>query len=138
MRTLGLSRNRLVTTAMFGTESGWLLSTKLVLASPPPKEALNCNAVGFSNCFFDPFTPGYAIGFKQWDIAVQKEWNSFAETKFRLRADLLNVMNWRNFTDYDTWRGGPGAGFNANFGRRNGDGTSYPPRLLKVTAGLSW
>jgi hypothetical protein len=71
-------------------------------------------------------------------MSLQQEWNTFGNTKFRLRADILNLMNWRNFTDYDTWRGGP-ADTNSTFGFRNGNGTLYPEgRILKLTAGLSW
>ena len=139
-RTLGLSRHRLVLTGILGTDNGFTLSSKLVLASPTPKEGTNCNDVpSFDNCFWDPFVPRDTIGPKQWDIAAEKVWALGEDMQFRFRADLLNVMNWRTFTDYETWRGGPGdADANPNFGRRNGNGTSWPPRMLKLTAGFSW
>ena len=63
--------------------------------------------------------------------------STFGDTKFRVRADIINLMNWYNFTDYDTWRGGP-TDTNANYGSRNGNGTAYPPRTIKLTAGFSW
>jgi outer membrane receptor protein involved in Fe transport len=138
MRSLGLARHRLVATGIIGTANGLMFSTKLTLSSPTPKEALNCyDAATWNNCFFDPFTPGNAIGYKQWDVAMQKEWNTFGDTKFRVRADIINVMNWYNFSDYETWRGGPNDP-NPNFGRRNGNGTVSLPRTLKLTAGFSW
>ena len=137
-RSLGLARHRMVATAIWGTATGLTLSTKLTLASPTPREALNCHDVpDFNHCFFDPFTPGNAIGYKQWDVAIQKEWSTFGDTKFRVRADIINLMNWYNFTDYDTWRGGP-TDTNPNYGSRNGNGTAYPPRTVKLTAGFSW
>ena len=137
-RSLGLARHRMVATAIWGTATGLTLSTKLTLASPTPREALNCHDVpNFNSCFFDPFTPGNAIGYKQWDVAIQKEWSTFGDTKFRVRADIINLMNWYNFTDYDTWRGGP-TDTNPNYGSRNGNGTAYPPRTVKLTAGFSW
>lgn len=137
-RSLGLARHRMVATAIWGTATGFTLSTKLILASPAPKEALNCHDVpDFNSCFFDPFTPRNDIGFKTWDVALQKEWATYGDTKFRVRADIINLMNWYNFTDYDTWRGGP-TDTNANFGNRNGNGTASPPRTVKLTAGFSW
>ncbi len=137
-RSLGLARHRMVATGIWGTATGFTLSTKLTLASPTPKEALNCHDVpNFNSCFFDPFTPGNAIGFKQWDVALQKEWATFGDTKFRVRADVINLMNWYNFTDYDTWRGGP-TDTNPNYGSRNGNGTASQPRTVKLTAGFSW
>lgn len=137
-RSIGLARHRMVATGIWGTATGFTLSTKLTLASPVPTDALNCHDVpNFNSCFFDPWTPGYAIGFKQWDVALQKEWATFGDTKFRVRADIINLMNWYNFTDYANWRGGP-TDTNPNFGSRNGNGTASPPRTLKLTAGFSW
>ena len=115
------------------------MSAKLTLASPTPKEAVNCHDVpSFDNCFFDPYTPGGAIGFKQFDVAVRKDWDTGAGIKFYARADVFNLFNWRNYTDYDTWRGGPSPDVNPNFGNRSGDGTVWPPRMLKVSLGFDW
>ena len=69
---------------------------------------------------------------------MQKEWDTIGAIKFRVRGDLLNAFNWRNYNDYDTWRGGPIPDTNQNFGNRNGDGIAYPTRLFKLTAGVSW
>ena len=138
-RSLGLARHRLVATGIYDAIWGITISGKLTLASPTPKEAVNChNAADFDHCFFDPFTPHGNIGYKQLDLAVQKEWDTGHSVKFRIRGDLLNAFNWRNYTDYDTWRGEPLPKFNPTFGQRNGDGTDYPTRMFKLTAGLSW
>lgn len=138
-RSLGLARHRLVLTGIVGTKNGLTISSKLVLASPAPKETLNCHDVpDFDHCFWDPYTVENWLGEKQWDIAVQKTWDIGGDDlQFRVRADLLNVMNWRNFTDYDTWRGDP-VNANPNFGNRTGPGQANSPRTLKVTAGFSW
>lgn len=138
-RSLGLARHRFVLTGIIGTAHGLTLSSKLVLASPTPKEALNCHdAPNFDNCYWDPFTPNDWLGEKQWDIAAEKTWDIAGDDlQFRVRADLLNVMNWRNFTDYDTWRGDP-VNANPNYGRRNGPGQANVPRTIKLTAGFSW
>ena len=70
MRSSASSRHRLVMTGIIGTWGNWLFSTKLAVASPTPKEAVNCHdAASWNNCFFDPFTPGYDVGVKQLDIA---------------------------------------------------------------------
>ena len=70
------------------------MSAKLTLASPTPKEAVNCHDVpSFDNCFFDPYTPGGAIGFKQFDVAVRKDWDTGAGIKFYARADVFNLFN---------------------------------------------
>lgn len=137
LRSIGIPKHRVVATGIYEA-LGVTLSGKLTLASPTPKDAVNCfNAASFDNCFFDPYTPGDTIGFKQFDVAVRKEWDTGAGIKFYVRGDLFNAFNWRNYTDYDTWRGGPGSA-NANFGRRSGNGTVWPPRMLKVSVGFSW
>ncbi len=138
-RSLGLARHRLVATGIYDGFWGITFSSKLTLASPAPKESLNCHdAINFNNCFFDPFTPAGKIGYKQLDLSMQKEWDTIGAIKFRVRGDLLNAFNWRNYNDYDTWRGGPIPDTNLNFGNRNGDGIAYPTRLFKLTAGVSW
>jgi outer membrane receptor protein involved in Fe transport len=137
LTSIGIPKHRLVATGIYGIY-GITVSAKLTLASPTPKDAVNCNAAAsFDNCFFDPFTPDGSIGFKQFDVSLQKEWDTGGGVKFRVRGDLLNAFNWKNYTDYDTWRGGPGSP-NQNFGQRNGDGTVWPPRLFKLSLGLSW
>jgi outer membrane receptor for ferrienterochelin and colicin len=137
LRSVGIPRHRLVATGIF-ERWGFTVSGKLTLASPSTRDAVNCrDAASFDNCFFDPFTPDGTIGYKQFDIALQKEWDTGGGIKFRMRGDLFNAFNWRNYTDYDGWRGGPGTP-NANFGKRNGDGTVWPPRLFKLSFGLIW
>jgi outer membrane receptor protein involved in Fe transport len=137
LRSIGIPKHRVVATGLYEV-FGVTLSGKLTLASPTPKDAVNCfNAASFDNCFFDPYTPGDTIGFKQFDFAMRKEWDTGAGIKFYVRGDLFNAFNWRNYTDYDTWRGGPGSA-NPNFGRRSGNGTVWPPRMLKVSVGFSW
>ncbi len=138
LRSIGIAKHRLVATGIYEI-GGVTLSSKLTLASPTPKDSVNCHdTTSFDNCFFDTFTPNETIGFKQFDFAVRKEWDTGTDLKFFVRGDLFNVFNWRNFTDYDTWRGGPSPDVNANFGRRNGNGTVWSPRLFKVSVGFSW
>jgi hypothetical protein len=141
-RTVGLARHRLVMTGIYDGLWGMTFSSKLTLASPTPLESLNCFTIDGNNCYWDPLTPKGTIGYKQFDLAVQKEWNVGSDVKFRVRGDLLNAFNWRNYTDYDTWHGftvpgGPSFP-ELNYGNRSGDGIAFPTRMFKLTAGLSW
>jgi hypothetical protein len=137
-RSLGLPRHRLVATGVVDGAWGITYSAKLALASGKPKEALNCHDVpNFDNCFWDPFTPGYAIASKQLDVAVQKNFSIGEDMDLRFRMDLLNAFDWHNWTDYDTWAGDP-VNANKNFGNRNGLGIDGPPRTLKLTVGFNW
>jgi hypothetical protein len=140
LRAAGISRHRLVATGIVDAPWGITVSSKLVLASPATKDSVNCyDAASFNNCFFDPFTPSGTFGFKQFDLAAEKVWSFGADDDYsiRVRADVLNVFNWRNWTDYDTWHGGPNDP-NVNFGTRSGLGTAWPPRLFKVSLGFNW
>ena len=137
-RSLGLPRHRLVVTGLIDGAWGMTYSAKLALASGKPKEALNCHDVpNFDNCFWDPFTPGYAIANKQLDLAVQKTVNIDEDMALRFRVDILNVFDWHNWTDYDNWAGDP-VNANPTFGNRTGVGTEYPPRMIKATVGFTW
>lgn len=136
--SIGLPKHRLVATGIWDGPAGFTFSAKLALASGKPKEKLNCHDVpSFDNCFWDRFTPGYAIASKQLDLSAQKDWDFGEDMSLRFRADLLNAFDWHNWTDYDTWAGGP-TDTNVNYGRRNGLGQEWPPRMLKLTLGFRW
>ena len=135
--SVGIPKHRLVATG-FGDFWGMTFSSKLTLASPNPKDSTNCyNTTSTDNCYFDSFIPDGTIGFKQLDVALQKTWNTGTDLEFYVRGDVFNVFNWKNYTDYDTWRGVPGNA-NPNFGNRNGVGTVWPPRMFKLSFGLHW
>lgn len=135
--SVGVPRHRLVTTGIVDF-LGISLSGKLTLASPTPKDSTNCHdTTSFDNCFFDSFIPDGTIGVKQLDLAARKEWAMSDTVRFWVRVDALNVFNWRNWTDYDTWRGGP-TDTNANFGKVNGPGIVWPTRTFKLSLGYNW
>nr|MBA3486858.1 TonB-dependent receptor [Lysobacter sp.] len=130
-----ISKHRLVAT---GIADFWGLtfSSKLTVASPPGNTNLDCLARGcdtggFNTFFFDDQK------FRQLDIALQKEWSTGTDLKLRIRGDVLNVTNERNYTDFDNWRGFNGNA-NPNFGRRTGDGILLPTRTFKLSMGFSW
>jgi glutaredoxin len=136
--TIGLPRHRLVVTGFVDGAWGMTYSAKLALASPKPQDATNClDAIDGNHCFFDPWTPGYAIGNKQLDVAVQKTVDFTEDMHLRFRVDVINAFNWHNWTDYSNWRGFVGSA-DPNFGLRTGYGTAYPPRMIKATVGFTW
>jgi outer membrane receptor protein involved in Fe transport len=136
-RSTGVPKHRFVATG-FADQWGFTFSGKLVLASQVARDTVNCSdAASWNNCFFDPYYAKGTIGFKQVDLAVQKVFALGGDAQLRIRLDVLNVFNWRNWTDFDGWRGGPGE-TNPTFGSRNGDGITVPTRTLKLTAGFSW
>lgn len=138
-RSLGVPRHRLVVTGILDGPWGITYSAKGQIASAEPKDATNCHDTpDFDHCFFDPFTPSARYGFRQLDLAATKMWNLDDKMQLRFRLDILNVFNRRNYTDFDTWRGGPSPDVNATFGQRNGPGISLPTRTIKISGGLSF
>ena len=136
---LGVAKHRLVATGIVDFW-GMTASGKLTLASPKSVEAINCYAVTVAgNCYFDPFRPDGNLAYKQFDLALLKEWDFGGPVKFRVRGDFINVFNWRNYGagEYSNWRGWNG-GADSNFGVRTGDGIERPTRTIKLSFGLSW
>ncbi|ALN62087.1 tonB dependent receptor family protein [Lysobacter antibioticus] len=134
-RALGISKHRLVATGIMDFY-GMTLSGKLTLASPEAEESLNCITNGPNHCYFQPYTPGDTIGFKQFDLALQKEWDTGTDFKFWVRGDVLNVFNWRNYIDFDTFRGVVGNP-NERLGERR-DNIALPTRSFKLSMGFNW
>ena len=134
----GVSKHRLVMTGIYDLPWGIVASGKLTLATPKPRNAVNCfDAISNNNCFYDPYEPNVTFGFKQFDLALQKTWDTGTDLKLRVRADLLNVFDWRNWTNYNDNRGSPGVA-NPNFGKRTGTGMLWPTRTFKLSFGLDW
>jgi len=135
----GISKHRLVATGI-ADFFGMTLSSKLTLASPPGNTNLDCfegfdpgacNNAGFNTYYFDEQK------FRQLDLALQKEWDTGTDLRFRVRGDVLNVTNERNYTDFGNFRG-VGRVQNPDFGRRTGDGILLPTRTFKLSFGISW
>src|SRR3546814_70409 len=135
----GVPKHRLVLSGIY--DLGWdtTFSGKLTVASPTPRNATNCNDVPSSDfCFYDPFEPEGSIGYKKFDVALEKRWNTGSDLSLRVRADVLNVFNWRNWNQFEGWRGGPGEPRNPNFAKRSGDEILLPTRTFKLSFGLDW
>ena len=134
----GVPKHRLVLSGIYDLPWEIMLSGKLTLSSHRPRYAINCrDTTDFNNCFFDPFTPEGSIGYKQFDLAAEKVWNTGTDVKLKVRADMLNVFNWRNWNQFTDWRGGPGE-TNPGFGQRSGDEILLPTRTFKLSFGLDW
>src|SRR5690606_31562175 len=101
--------HRLVATGIYDGPWGLNFSAKLSLSTQAPRYGTNCyDAIDFQNCFFDWYRPEGRFGHKQFDLAVTKEWDTGSDFRFRIRADVMNVFDWRNYAGYDDWFGGPG------------------------------
>lgn len=140
VRSIGISKHRFVGTGIvdFG---GFTFSTKLTLASPIAKNVLNCVApvpAGIDGCGNGTFEAGFFddAKFRQWDIAIQKEWDTGTDLKLRIRGDIFNVTNARNWTGFQTFKGLNGVVFN-DFGNHNDD-IALPTRTFKLSLGFSW
>ena len=138
--SIGISKHRFVGTGIVDFW-GLTFSTKLTWASPIAHNVLNCLAPtdpGQDGCANGTFEAGYFddADFMQWDIAVQKEWDTGTDIRMRVRADVLNVTNERNWNNFNTFKGINGVQ-NPTFGE-HGDGISLPTRTFKLTVGFSW
>ena len=128
------SKHRLVTTGIYDGPWGITLSAKLTYATAQPRYVQDCNEVSWSLCHFTFYVP--KEDFKQFDLAANKEFAIGSRFRFRLRADLLNVFNWSNYSGYEDWMGGANEPLNPNFGKPNS--ILLPTRTLKLSAGISW
>ena len=148
-----MPKHRLVLTGIYSP--GWDLtfSSKLVLQAPKPISAVNntlspangtCTPItGAANCgalnsFYDPVMPVYDIGYKQFDLAAEKRFQLPGDFAFKLRADVLNVFNWRNWNQFDTGWGPAGGPVNPNVGVVNGNNIDGPTRTFKLSVRLEW
>ena len=98
---------------------------------------------GSANCgslysFYDPVTPNGTFGRKQFDLAAEKRIDMPGDFAFKLRADLLNVFNWRNWNQFNTNWGPAGGPVNPDVGTLSGDNISGPTRTFKLSARLEW
>jgi len=114
------------------------LSGKLTLASAYPKDSTNCfDASSGNNCFFDSFKPDTTYGFKQLDLALRKTFDTGTDLKLWVRVDAINLFNWHNWTDYDTWRGFVGVP-NPTYRTQNGYNINGDPRTFKLSMGFDF
>jgi len=134
-RAGGVSKHRLVATGLIDGPMDSVFSARFIYASQTPRYGNNCLAspADSSGCFIDQLQPTQS--FRQLDAAVSKSFKVPGGT-LRLRADLINVLNTKNYDGYDTWWGFNGVP-NANFGQPSGS-LLGPTRTLKLGLAYTW
>ncbi|WOB24625.1 MULTISPECIES: TonB-dependent receptor [Xanthomonas] len=131
----GIAKNRLVVTGIYELPYEVKLSGKLSLASQTARYGQNCLA-GNDQCDIIQFKPDGTLGYKEFSIAANKEWDTGAGVKFNVRADILNVFNWVNYADFN---GDTGTldDLNTAYGTPTGVLAS-PMRTFRLAFGLNW
>ncbi|KHL54712.1 TonB-dependent receptor [Xanthomonas cannabis] len=131
----GIPKNRLVVTGIYELPYEIKLSGKLSLASQTARYGQNCLA-GNDQCDIIQFKPDGTLGYKEFSIAANKQWDTGAGVKFNVRADILNVFNWVNYANFngDT---GTLADLNTAYGTPTGVLAS-PMRTFRLAFGLDW
>ncbi|NJA06382.1 TonB-dependent receptor [Methylococcaceae bacterium WWC4] len=134
--TSGVRAHKIVTTASVDLPWDVVFAAKLTLATPETRYGINCTS---GACRFDTYTPrGYDFifpgewwGYRQFDIALIKNFDTPRDTRFKLRLDVLNLFDFKNY-----------GAFNSNFASSDfGAPTSIlagPPLTLKLTARLEF
>ena len=131
----GVPEHRLVSSGIWDAGWGFTLSGKLTLETSKYRNATNC-LPGWNDCFIDPYKPESGIGYKRFDLAVNRNFDTGSNVSFRIRADVLNVFDWENWESWDDWYGGPGSP-NANFGT-HGNSVIGGTRTFKLSIGVDW
>ena len=129
-----VAKHRLVTTGIYEGAWGLTYSGKLTYATAQPRYVQDCNETSWNLCHFTWYTP--EEDFKQFDLAAIKDWSFGEHYKLRLRADLLNVFNWSNYSGYEDWMGGANEPMNPNFGKPTS--ILFPTRTFKLSVGFDW
>jgi outer membrane receptor protein involved in Fe transport len=132
----GVSKHRLVATGIVDAPWAITVSSKLTLATPRYIDTNNCvDAPSDRFCFPDPGKPDTTLGYKQFDLALQKQFGFLEDFGVRVRVDILNVFNWANPDQRVNDRGGVGTP-NREFLKIN----SYfqPTRTFKLSFSANW
>lgn len=148
IRSNQVPRHRFVATGSVDGPWGLILSGKLTLATPIPHDDFTCHkddAVLFptgSHCNPVALTPsggrflfgGDVFGQRQLDLQITKNFDLTRGISMYLRADFLNVTNYKNYSDYVL--SGNGAFSNASAAYYTAGNITGVPREFKVTAGF--
>lgn len=113
--TAGVRKHKLVTTASVDLPWDLIFSTKLTLATPDTRSGINCTS---GACRFDTFTPpgsdfifpGQWWGYKQVDIALIKSFDTPHDTRMKLRLDVLNLFDFKNYAAFNSDFASPNLG----------------------------
>lgn len=138
-RSNGVRKHRLVLAGSVDLPIGAALSGKFVIASPPyVKSFINTGGANPSRDVVSNEANGNGDrwGFRQMDVAVTK-YIAFPfindQSRLRLRMDIINLFNDRNYTNYFTNPNDP------RYLQINGVGTgNNPPRTFKFSVGFEF
>jgi outer membrane receptor protein involved in Fe transport len=135
-QSTGVPKHRVVATAIYDGPWDITISSKLTLATPRYIDTNNCyDAPNVNFCFPDPGQPDTSIGFKQLDLAFQKQFRFVEDFAIRLRADVLNVFNWANPDRRNNDRGAYGV---ANPRYLEIQSYYQPTRTFKLSFSANW
>ncbi len=138
LRSSGVPRHRFVIAGSVDTPIGVTFSTKFQIESPTYLKAFIDSSDPFSRVLVgrQADSLGDIWGRRQLDFAFTKYVPlGFItdQTKIRMRLDILNVMNDRNYTDYNN------SPLDPNYGQRSTYSTGgNAPRTIKLSAGFSF
>ena len=144
------ARNRLVATGVLDIPWGITISAKLTLATPIPGNQLACYGATYStgsNCTPIAGTPGgngrfliggKIFGYRDVDFQATKDFDIGHGLKLYGRFDVLNVFNFRNYSDL-IYNFGSNGVLNRNFVSYNPTGNiSFVPRTVRLTVGMKF
>jgi len=146
LRSSGVPRHRFITAGSVDTPIGVTLSMRFTIESPLYQKAVVDSATPFRRDILGTFRDslGDQWGRRQLDFAFTK-YVPFGfitdDFRVRFRADILNVLNDRNYTDYNNDRGDTTrtASSPTIYGERTGFATGgNAPRTVKLSAGFSF
>lgn len=151
LTSVGVSRHRFAGAAIVDLPWDFSLSAKLTLASPPYVIGRGFPGEPFGNRELrvvegdneNTFVIGDLWALRQMDLALTKYFSLpflSANSRARLRIDVLNVFNEKNFTQYnDNGTDDDPNDANGSFGNVSGLGIGgNPPRTFKLSAGFSF
>lgn len=122
--SVGIPRHRIVATGVGDLPGGLTLSGKLTLESPVARQYTDFTDP--LNGFFGSYYGDNSVEYKQLDLALQKEWDTGTDIRFRIRGDVFNVFNWDNWQDY------------AITGEQTGLAIRGQTRYFKLSFGIDW
>ncbi|PZQ28747.1 MAG: hypothetical protein DI562_10255 [Stenotrophomonas acidaminiphila] len=117
--------HRLVISGFTDLPWGISASGKLTLASQIERWGIDPSS-GYE--MPNHFKPDGTLGFKQFDLSLAKTWDTGTDLKLKVRADVLNVFDWVNWSGY---------GINWDTGNIN-TWDQFQTRTFKLSFGLDW
>lgn len=134
---IDLAEHRIVVTGTYDLPWDVLFAAQFSAHTGLTRQFTNCLA-GPDQCVFGRVDPDDG-DFRQLDISFEKRFGLGIlpeDSTFRVRLDVINVFNRRNWDSFDLFPGNLADGPNPNFGAHQ-DGVSAT-RTAKLTVGFDW